>query len=92
MSDNNLFDKLEPVAAEKLFVDFADFTIAELILEINEGRVALEQEKKAHAVDEFARGKLETECEDLRALCEDLRARIQGAKLALSGQTEETEE
>jgi len=84
MNDNTL-ENLEPVSVEKLFADFADFTIAELILEIKEGRDALEKEKKAHAVDEFARRKLETECEELKA-------RIQGAELALSGQTEETEE
>jgi len=85
MSNDKTFDDLAPVSAEKLFADFADFTIAELILEIKEGREALEQEKKAHAVDEFARGKLEIECEDLRA-------RINKAELALSGQEEEEEE
>ena len=83
--NDNTFDDLEPVSPEKLFADFADFTIAELILEIKEGREALEKEKKAHAVDEFRRGKLEIECEDLRA-------RIQGAELALSGKEEEIEE
>lgn len=85
MSNDNTLENLEPVPVEKLFADFADFTIAELILEIKEGREALEREKKAHAVDEFARGKLEIACEDLRA-------RIQGAELALSGQAEEIEE
>lgn len=85
MNVDNTLENLEPVSVEKLFVDFADFTIAELILEIKEGRIALEKEKKAHAVDEFARGKLEAECEDLRT-------RIEGAELALSGQTEEIEE
>lgn len=80
-----MFEDLEPVSTEKLFADFADFTIAELILEIKEGRNALEQEKKAHAVDEFARGKLKEECDNLRA-------RINKAELALSGQTEETKE
>jgi len=85
MSDDKTFDDLEPVSAEELFVDFADFTIAELNLEIQEGREALVKEKKAHAVDEFARGKLETECEDLRA-------RIHQAELALSGQEEEETE
>ena len=82
MSNDKTFDDLAPVSAEKLFMDFADFTIAELILEIKEGRDALEQEKKAHAVDEFARGKLEIKCKDLEA-------RINKAELALSGQEEE---
>lgn len=76
---------LEPVPVEKLFADFADFTIAELILEIKEGRAALEIEKKALANSDFHRTKAEMECEDLKA-------KILAAEMALSGtETEEIE-
>lgn len=77
--------ELEPVQVDELLKEFSDHTIAELVLEIKEGQEALEQEKKAHAVDEFARNKLQTECDELNE-------RIRKVELALSGEAEETEE
>ena len=75
MSDQAL-EELEPVEVAELLEKFSDFTLAELVLEIKEGRDALEQEKKAHAVDEFVRNKLEVKCEELEQ-------RIHDAGLAL---------
>ena len=83
MSDQ-ITEQLEPISATELFREFSDFTIAELILEIKEGREALVSEKKSHAVTAFGRSKAETECEDLRA-------RVHKAELALAGETEEEE-
>lgn len=87
MSDQDS-GNLEPISAEyaeKLIIEFSDYTIVELVLEIKEGREALEQEKKAHAVDEFARNKLQVKCDDLKE-------RIRKAELSLSGEIEVVEE
>ena len=59
-------DELPPLKIGELLREFADFTIAELVLEIKEGREALETEKKALAANVFARAKSEQELEDLR--------------------------
>jgi len=58
-------DELEPVRTGELLREFSDYTLAELVLEIKEGREALELEKKAHAVATFARGKAEARLEIL---------------------------
>ena len=59
-------DQLEPLKIGELLREFADFTIAELVLEIKEGKEALETEKKSLAASVFARAKAEQELEDLR--------------------------
>ncbi len=74
--NNQFSENLEPVPIEKLLAEYSDFTIAELILKIKEGEEALEKEKKRHAVDEFARAKAETKCDELST-------KIQTAELAL---------
>lgn len=84
MSDHNS-EELEPVQVDELLKEFSDHTIAELVLEIKEGKEALEQEKKAHAVDEFIRNKLQVECDELNE-------RIHKAELALSGKVVEEED
>ena len=77
-------DQLEPVPVGKLLKEFSDYTLAELVLEIKEGREALEQEKKQHAATTFARAKAETRVEDLEG-------RINTCLHALNGTTEETD-
>ena len=84
MSDRTI-DQLEPISVTELFQEFSDFTLAELVLEIKEGREALEYEKKAHAADEFARTKAELQCAELQK-------RIADAGMALSGEVETTDE
>ena len=61
-------DDLEPVDVETLLAEFSDHTIAELVLEIHELRKKLEQEKKAHAVDEHHRQKAEEKIEELEGV------------------------
>jgi len=58
-------DELEPISPEKLFTEFSDFSIAELIMEIKEGRDKLEHEIKLCAAKEFKVQKLELEVEKL---------------------------
>lgn len=63
--NDTITDLLDPISIEKLLVDFADFTIAELVLEIKEGRDNLEHEKKLCAAKEFKLQKAELEIEKL---------------------------
>lgn len=58
-------EQLEPISTEKLLVEFSDFTIAELVLEITEGREKLDYEKKLCAAKEFKLNKAEIEIEKL---------------------------
>ena len=51
MTDEN--DILEPVDLEKLFEEYSDHSVAELMLTIRELKEQLEQEKKAHSFDEL---------------------------------------
>lgn len=44
---------IEPVNLEKLFEEYSDHSVAELMLTIRELKEALEQEKKAHSYDEL---------------------------------------
>jgi len=63
---NDKSDDLEPLNVEKLMAQFSDFTIAELVLEIKEGREKLEHEQKVCAAKEFKLQKAEEELETLR--------------------------
>lgn len=56
---NDKTDELEPISTEKLLAEFSDFTIAELVLEIKEGREKLEYEQKLCAAKEFKLQKAE---------------------------------
>ena len=81
-------DELQPIATEKLLAEFSDFTIAELVLEIKEGREKLEYEQKLCAAKEFKIQKAGLEIEELTT-------RINSATLALNGDKKaevETEE
>lgn len=78
-------DQLEPISTEKLLADFSDFTIAELVLEIKEGREKLEYEQKLCAAKEFKVQKLELEVEKLTT-------RINNATEALSEDVTTVEE
>ena len=62
---NDTTDNLEPLNVEKLMAQFSDFTIAELVLEIKEGREKLDHEQKLCAAKEFKVQKLELEVEKL---------------------------
>lgn len=62
---NDTTTELEPIPIEKLFAEFSDFTIAELVLEIKEGRKKLEYEQKLCAAKEFKLNKAELEIEKL---------------------------
>lgn len=83
MNDTN--DELEPVSADKLLADFSDFTIAELVLEINELREALAQEKKVTAAKQY-------KCERVEKELEELTTRINTARAHLRGDVETPEE
>lgn len=68
MYNNNMSehtDDLPPIEPDKLFLEFSDYSISELILEIKELRDLLAKEKKAHAVDENGRAKAEEQVEIL---------------------------
>ena len=64
-----------------LLEEFSDFSLAELVLEIKELRDNLEQEKKSHAADEFAR----TKAEEKIAVLE---GRIKAAATILNGEAD----
>lgn len=78
-------DQLEPVSTDKLVVDFSDYTIAELVLEIKELREALELEKKISAAKQF-------KCEKAEKELEELTTRINTARAHLRGDVETPEE
>ena len=74
-------EKLEPVPISQLLKEYSEFTLAELVLEIKEGKEALEAEKKQHAATTFARTKAEQ-------LLETLEGRIKTASAVLSGESD----
>ncbi len=82
---NTTSDDLDPVNVEKLMVHFSDYTIAELVLEINELRTSLEQEKKLTAAKQF-------KCERVEKELEELTTRINTARSHLRGDPEIPEE
>jgi len=82
---NDTIDDLEPISPEQLLADFSDFTIAELVLEIQELREALAQEKKVSAAKQF-------KCEKAEEALEELTTRINTARANLRGETETPEE
>ena len=87
MNDTNAPD-LEPVNVEKLFEEFSDTSMAELMLTIKELREQLDHEQKLCAAKEFKLNKAEMEIEELTT-------RINNATVALNGDKKadiETEE
>ena len=76
-SENNL----EPVDIGKLFEEFGDNSVAELMLTIKELRSALDQEKKAHSFDERQLRLAEEELELLKG-------RINTSITVLSGESD----
>jgi len=81
--------ELEPISTEKLLAEFSDFTIAELVLEIKEGREKLEHEQKVCAAKEFKLNKAEIEIEELTTRINNATEALHGAEKAEADTEEE---
>lgn len=69
---------LKPIDIKELLEEFSDHSLAELVLEIQDLKKELKAEKKAHAVDEFARQKAERELELFRTRINTATGILQG--------------
>jgi len=75
------YEVLEPVNVEKLFSEFSDHSIAELMLTISELREKLAHEQKLNAAKEYKLAKVEEELETLQG-------RINTVNTVLSGESD----
>jgi hypothetical protein len=80
MNDTNQ-DTLEPVNVDKLFTEFSDTSLAELMLTVKELREKLEYEQKLVAAKEFKLTKAEE-------LIETLEGRINSVTTILAGESD----
>jgi len=74
-------DELEPVNVEKLFVEFSDTSLAEMMLTIKELRESIAYEQKVSAAKEFKLTKAEE-------LIETLEGRINSVTTILAGESD----
>lgn len=82
MNTDTHTEDLEPIDTEKLFAEFGDSTLVELMLTVQELREALELEKKAHSYDERLLRIAEEELAELKE-------RVSNACKTLQGEPEE---
>lgn len=75
------YETLEPVDIEKLFAEFSDHSLAELMLTVKELREKLEHEQKVNAAKEFKLDRAEEELEKLNG-------RINTANTVLNGESD----
>lgn len=69
---------LEPVDIEKIFLEFSDHSLAELMLTIKDLREQRDHEQKVNAAKEFKLQKAEEELETLRGRINTSTAILQG--------------